>query len=164
MSPRYDALSVLVIDDHKFMQQILRMSLTGIGVKTVVCAGDAEEGLLCLHSEQFDFVIVDYRLGDHSGAWFTRLARLSSESAKQFVPIIACTADTTTEVIKELQDAGVDEILAKPLSTTALWLRIKAVIDKRRSFVRVEGFFGPDRRRRAPGIQPGVERRKKFSN
>jgi CheY-like chemotaxis protein len=154
-----NAHTVLVLDDNRFQQQVLRMILMGLGVKNVATAKDVDEALVILSEQKFDLVIADYRLGEKSGADFTRLVRGARGASERFIPIIACTADTMPEVIRELRDAGADEILGKPVSPQAVAAKIDAVTNSRRRFVSSSDFFGPDRRRQARGPVAGVERR-----
>ncbi len=152
-------LSILVVDDHRFMQQLMRAMLTGLGVRTVVPALTVDEGLRLLTAQKFDIVIADYLMGGPSGAEFMRLARSEHFAGDRFVPIIACTADTTPRTVAALRDAGADEILCKPVSAHMLWNRLAAVVNSRRRFVKTPKFFGPDRRRRAMEVKDSVERR-----
>ena len=157
MTPRVDAVSVLVLDDHRFMQQVMRIILMGLGVKNVTAALNVDDALRHLENETFDLVIADYRLNGPSGADFTRLVR-SAHGGDRFIPIIACTADTTPQIIRELRDAGADEILGKPVSPRTVCAKINSVANARRNFVNAPGFFGPDRRRREQPA-PGEDRR-----
>ena len=75
------------------------------------------------------------------------------------LPVVACTADTRRTVIKELIDAGADEVLAKPVSIHAAWTKFHQVVMRRREFVKANQFFGPDRRRRAVEVDPENDRR-----
>jgi two-component system chemotaxis response regulator CheY len=153
-----NAQTVLVLDDNRFQQQVLRMILIGLGVKEVAAAKDVDEALQIMSEQKFDLVIADYRLGGKSGADFTRLVRGARDGAgDRFIPIIACTSDTMPEVIRELRDAGADEILGKPVSALSVATKIDAVIHARRRFVSSSNFFGPDRRRQSRAS--GVERR-----
>jgi two-component system, chemotaxis family, chemotaxis protein CheY len=159
VSLRIDNVSVLVLDDHRFMQQVMRLILNGLGVRKVVCVASVDEALSVLQTETFDIVIADYLLGGKTGAQFTRLARTTRSGGDRFIPIIACTADTTPRTIQELRDAGADEILGKPVSPQAIWSKITAVVNARRNFVSTPEFFGPDRRRRNVEPPAGAERR-----
>ncbi len=159
MSLKIDNVSVLVLDDHRFMQQVMRLILNGLGVRKVVCVDSVDEALNVLSTETFDIVIADYLLGDRTGAQFTRLARTTRSGGDRFIPIIACTADTTPRTIQELRDAGADEILGKPVSPQAVWSKMTAVVNARRKFVSTPEFFGPDRRRRTVEPPAGQERR-----
>lgn len=158
MRPRLGDFSVLVVDDHRFMQQVMRVMLNSLGVHQVAAAFTVDEGLKRLSSQSFDIVIADYLMGGPTGAEFTRLARSEYFRGDRFVPIIACTADTTPRTVSELRDAGADEILCKPVSPRAIWNKIMAVTNSRRKFVTAPNFFGPDRRRRALPVR-GAERR-----
>ena len=153
-------LSMLVVDDHHFMQQVMRLMLKGLGVREVKPALTVDEGLSLLSSQSFDVVIADYLMGTRNGAEFTRLARSEYFTGDRYVPIIACTADTTQRTVKELRDAGADEILCKPVSPKAIWTKLAAVTHARRSFVAAPHFFGPDRRRRVRYMRPVEDRRK----
>lgn len=153
-------LSVLVVDDHRFMQQVMRQMLNGLGVRHVTAALTVDEGLRILSSQSFDIVIADYLMGTKSGAEFTRLARSEHSSGDRFVPIIACTADTTPRTVKELRDAGADEILCKPVSPRMIWTKMVAITNARRRFVTAPDFFGPDRRRQDRYMRPVDDRRK----
>ncbi len=153
-------LSVLVVDDHLFMQHVMRLMLGGLGVRRVTAAFTVDEGLHVLSRQTFDIVIADYLMGTKSGAEFTRLARSEHFSGDRFVPIIACTADSTARTVQELRDAGADEILCKPVSPKMIWTKIVAVTNARRQFVTAPEFFGPDRRRRERYMRPAEDRRK----
>jgi hypothetical protein len=55
--------------------------------------------------------------------------------------------------VQEARNTGVNEFLAKPLTARGVVERISQVIDHPRPYVKTEGYFGPDRRRRAdPGF------------
>jgi two-component system, chemotaxis family, chemotaxis protein CheY len=158
MASRAETVSVLVLDDHRFMQQVHRAILAGLGVRKITLTATVDEALDYLRNEPFDLVIADYRLAEESGAEFTRLVRGARDGIDRFTPVIACTADTTPKVVRELRDAGVDEILAKPVSARSMCDKINTVANARRPFIAAPVFFGPDRRRRdtAP---PTAERR-----
>ncbi len=144
---RVGDIHVLVLDDHRFMQQVMRLMLGSLGIRRVVTANTVDDAMAILSAEPTDVVIADYRLGDETGADFLRLAR-ASHGGTRFVPVIGCTADTSPATIAELRDAGADEILAKPVSAKIIWAKLMAVTNARRPFVTAPNFFGPDRRRR----------------
>ena len=149
---------VLVLDDHRFMQQVMRLMLGSLGIRRVATAHTVDETMAIVAVEPVDVVIADYRLGDETGAEFMRLARASHGGAR-FIPIIGCTADTSPATIAELRDAGADEILAKPVSARIIWAKLMAVTNARRPFVTAPNFFGPDRRRRTVDTMKRPDRR-----
>jgi DNA-binding response OmpR family regulator len=58
------------------------------------------------------------------------------------------------------RDAGVNELLVKPLSARALFTRIQTIIERPRPFIRTRSYFGPCRRRKKSAKYTGPERRK----
>jgi two-component system chemotaxis response regulator CheY len=144
---RVGDICVLVLDDHRFMREVIRMMLGTLGIRRVVAACNVDEAMTILAHEKVDVVIADYRLGGETGAEFMRLVRAMKGYAR-FVPLIGCTADTSPATIAEMRDAGADEILAKPVSAQVIWKKLMAVTNARRNFVSAPDFFGPDRRRR----------------
>lgn len=158
MHQRVGDISILVLDDHSFMRQVMRMMLGSLGIRRVMTATSVDEAIRILSTQPIDVVISDYRLGDETGAEFTRLVR-GMQDGKRFIPIIGCTADTSPATIAEMRDAGADEILAKPVSASVIWKKLMAVTNARRRFVSAPQFFGPDRRRRRPDGPMKKERR-----
>lgn len=144
---RVDDICVLVLDDHRFMQQVIRLMLGSLGIRRVIAASNVDEAMVMLAHEKVDVVIADYRLGGETGAEFMRLVR-GLQGHARFVPLIGCTADTSPATISAMRDAGADEILAKPVSARVIWAKLMSVTNARRNFVSAPDFFGPDRRRR----------------
>ncbi|MBU6298344.1 MAG: response regulator, partial [Alphaproteobacteria bacterium] len=91
---------------------------------------------------------------------FTREVRTSAQSPNPYVPIIMVTGHTERHRVETARDAGVTEFLAKPITAQNLFLRIAEIVERPRSFVRCNGYFGPDRRRHADETYKGPWRRR----
>jgi DNA-binding response OmpR family regulator len=74
--------------------------------------------------------------------------RKSAASPNPYVPIIMVTGHTEKHRIEAARDAGVTEVLAKPITAGNLIQRITEIVNRPRGFVRSGEYFGPDRRRR----------------
>ena len=61
---------------------------------------------------------------------------------------VMITGHTERYRVEAARDAGVTEILAKPITAHNLFARITEILERPRAFVRCDGYFGPDRRRR----------------
>jgi DNA-binding response OmpR family regulator len=94
-----------------------------------------------------------------NGIDFTKTVRTSGKSPNPFLPIIMITGHTEKHVVESARDAGVTEILAKPITAHNLYARIAEIVERPRAFVRCEGYFGPDRRRKALDTYAGPWRR-----
>ena len=157
MPARLDRLSIILVEDHANMRGLWRSIFVGFGIRDVREASTAMAAIDYLHDREADLLIVDQNLDDLSGAELVRMIRRSKE-LPSLVPVIACTADTRRSTLRELVNAGCDEILAKPVSAQHAWAKIASIVNNRRPFVRTSIHFGPDRRRRT-GNYNGPERR-----
>jgi two-component system chemotaxis response regulator CheY len=109
---------------------------------------DGAEALQVVRDHQIDIAIVDFRMSPLDGVQFTQLVRQSPDSPDPFLPIIMLTGFAERHRVFEARDAGVTEIVVKPVTARSLLDRINTVIFKPRPFIRTEDYFGPCRRRR----------------
>jgi two-component system chemotaxis response regulator CheY len=107
-----------------------------------------------------DIVICDWLMEPMDGNTFTKMIRKSENSSDIYVPIIMLTGHTELTRVVTARDAGVNEFLAKPVSATNIYQRIKMVLESPRQFIRTNDYFGPDRRRRDDPSYKGEERRR----
>ena len=127
------------------------------GERIVICgpSGSGKSTLIrCinrLEEHQKGSIVVD-------GIELTREIRNAADSANRFVPIVMVSGYAQRGRVLTARDAGVNEFVVKPITATALFSRIRAVIEKPRPFVRTKTFFGPDRRRGRSDYE-GPERR-----
>lgn len=161
MPKKYDlsGLTVLVVDDNNYMVSIVKTLLRAFGISRIREASDAMLALDELRMSKIDIIILDCAMPTFDGIEFTRMVRTANDSANPFVPIIMLTAYTERYRVEEARDAGVTEILRKPISAFDLYLRLIEVVERPREFVKASGFFGPDRRRRKADAFTGQEKR-----
>jgi two-component system chemotaxis response regulator CheY len=153
----------LIVDDNAHMVGIVKTILKGFGAEHVFDARDTAEAMQRLKNEAIDIIILDYQLGEEDGVAFLHRLRTSSESPAPFMPVIMLTAHADKVRVEAARDAGATEFCAKPVNAAEMLRKVAAVIDRPRPFVRTEGYFGPDRRRRADPDHSGPNRRKDAS-
>ncbi|HEY4125301.1 MAG TPA: response regulator [Rhizomicrobium sp.] len=146
---QFDHLKALVVEDNPHMRELLRALLNAIGIKQVFLAADGTEAFKELCDHQPDFVLTDLSMKPMDGIEFTKLVRGSQDAPNPYVPIVMVTGHTERNRIEMARDAGVTEILAKPITPQSLYSRVAEIVGRPRAFVRAEEFFGPDRRRRS---------------
>ncbi len=152
-------LKTLILDDNAHMRGLVRAILTSFDIRNVIEAPDAAAGMAAVGEGDIDLAFVDYRLGDHDGLSFCRDIRQGDDSPDPFLPIIMITAYSEISRVKEALNSGIDEFLVKPVRATDVAARINSVVQRRRSFVRSDDYFGPDRRRRKDPKYKGPMRR-----
>jgi two-component system chemotaxis response regulator CheY len=152
-------LSVLVVDDNEHMRALMKAMLHAIGLRGVLEASDGSHAMHKLREHAVDVVITDLLMNPLDGLDFVRLLRQSPSSPCPTVPVIMVTGHSTLHHVQEARDAGVDELLTKPVAARDLVDRLNKVVEHRRPFVKTDGYFGPERRRRADLAYAGPKRR-----
>ena len=153
------SLNVLIVDDNKHMQLLLKEVLRALGIRTVHTADDGADAFKEMKVFAADLVICDWNMQPVDGLDFVRLVRSASDSANPLIPIIMLTGHTEANRVLEARDSGITEFLAKPISASSLYQRITTIIERPRAFVHSKTYSGPDRRRRASPSYKGPERR-----
>lgn len=143
----FNRLRFLIVDDNPYMRRILRTLLHGFGAREVHEAEDGASGLEAYSNHAPDLVILDWVMPIFDGVELTQMIRQPEVTANPFVPIILLTAHTGKHRVLAARDAGVTEVLAKPISAKALHERIVASISRPRKFIRTDTYFGPEPRR-----------------
>ena len=156
-------LSFLVIDDNHFIRQLIVQMLRAFRVSSISEANDAADALKLLRTHKFDLILCDYLMSPLNGVDFTRLVRTAKDSKDQEVPIIMITGHTAYEDVIHMRNAGINELLVKPLSAQSLLGRIVYVFEKPREFVRSDVYTGPDRRRQFAGVTEDRRGKRKFA-
>jgi CheY-like chemotaxis protein len=152
-------VSFMVVEDNDFMRDLLVEILRALGARKVVGASSGKQAIDRFAAVTPDLLLTDWLMSPIDGIALTKYIRRSGSSPNPFLPIIMVTGYTSPESIIVARDAGVTELLAKPISATALYHRICHVIEHPRPFVRATDFCGPDRRRRQSAHYRGADRR-----
>lgn len=162
-------VSILIVDDNQFMCRLVRTVLHGFGVGQVHEAENSDQAKRVFARATPEIVITDCEMPAGDGLSLIAWLRDEATSINPFVPIILLTAHTERSRIIRARDAGVNEIVRKPMSVHALYARIYSVVAFPRQFIRTETYFGPElrykRRRSSPrspadrSIHPALARK-----
>lgn len=120
------AVTVLVIDDEPPIRRVVLNALTGADMRALD-AGTGREGLDRAAAERPDLVILDLGLPDIPGMSVCVELRKWSTA-----PIIVLSAHHSDREKVALLDAGADDYVAKPFSTTELLARVRAQLRRSR--------------------------------
>ncbi|AWK14830.1 aerobic respiration two-component sensor histidine kinase ArcB [Candidatus Fukatsuia symbiotica] len=116
------ALHVLLVEDIELNVVVARSVLEKLGYSVEV-AMNGQDALAMFNPNNFDLVLLDIQLPDMSGLDIARKIR-SDYKQHPLPPLVALTANVLKDR-KEYLDAGMDDVLSKPLSVTALTRMIK---------------------------------------
>ncbi|HEX5053205.1 MAG TPA: response regulator [Planctomycetota bacterium] len=112
-------LRILVADDNAVNQKLIERILTRDG-HSVSLADNGRHCCELFAAEPFDLVLMDMQMPIMNGLEATAAIRQQQRAADRRVPIIALTANTTPEDRDACLRAGMDEVLAKPVSLPRL--------------------------------------------
>ncbi len=156
----FEHLKALIVEDNQHMRTLLRSLLNALGVMNVLEASNGEDAFALLRDKQPDLILTDLSMTPMDGLAFAREVRMSKASPNPYIPIIMVTGHTERHRIEAARDAGVTEVLAKPITAGNLFQRIGEIVDRPRPFVKCTTYFGPDRRRHAAEDYAGPFRRR----
>ena len=157
---RISKLRIMVAEPSAQLREIVRDILRrGIGVGEVIEVKNGEEAVPMLRDFPCDMIIADAAMSPVGGIELTRYIRKGADRIDPFVPVIIVSGFPEIAEIIDARDAGANEYLAKPLSAKIVELRLNAVLNRPRPFIRSDKFFGPDRRRHAVDDDTLEERR-----
>ena len=123
-------LRCLVIDDSEFSRKLVCRSLQALGIREILQAADAVDGLAILREKirPIDLVFVDREMPIFDGVEFTRMVRHDEALAETHMPILMVSGLTGTRHIMDAKAAGVSTFVSKPFSTQEIEHHIRLVL------------------------------------
>jgi two-component system OmpR family response regulator len=118
---------ILVVEDQKDLQRILREMLEDEGYSVDSCS-DGASGLAKAQSYSYDAIVLDLMLPEMDGWQVLQKLRASRDASKRSTPVLILSALHEVEDRCEGLDLGADDYLAKPFSHTELISRVRALI------------------------------------
>lgn len=189
LAQRLERLQVLVVVSGVRAGEIIERIFHQLGFSHLLTAYNPEQALAMMREVRVDLIVTDAKLpassplleqspdrpeedaplpvGDEppqemvSCADFVRELRHSGAAPNPYIPVIMLTDRATSDEILAARDAGVNEVLLKPIDARNFCFRLVQVIDRPRPFVTAKTYKGPCRRRTAQGPIDGQERRKR---
>jgi CheY-like chemotaxis protein len=129
--------TLLVADDNDINRDILVRLLEGVGFKTLEAA-DGREALVVMRDQRPPLALLDIRMPNMSGLEAARAIRDDSELAG--TKLVAVSADVLSSMEKELEDAGFDAFLTKPVRAGEVFRTLQKQLDL--EFVQARGDEG----------------------
>ena len=112
------SLNILTIVSEPLAQRILKRMLGRAGYWPVIVTCEAD-ALVALEHTIFDVMIIDAETLGLGSAQLVKLVRFARLGAPP-LPVIALSSGTSTSVVRELKEIGVEAILAKPVPPKTL--------------------------------------------
>ncbi|WP_432678097.1 ATP-binding protein [Nioella aestuarii] len=113
-----DSITVLIVEDNDINRLIVRELLVDLGCKTVQ-ASDGIEAQTLAAATPFALILMDISMPRQDGIAATQAIR-GSDGPNASVPIVALTAHALPSEIERFHEAGMNDVLVKPLTRAAL--------------------------------------------
>lgn len=120
-------MNILVIDDDPAMTELLKILLQSL-CASVLTAFNGQQGIALCQKEKPDVVILDLMMPDPDGWQVCKTIRQFSQ-----VPILILSALDNPGLIAKALDAGADDYLIKPVSSSMLIAHIQNLLRRSRA-------------------------------
>ena len=126
MTPEFAKIRVLIVAKTSHGKMLLRGILLALGVQNHDSRDDALSALQLLRLERFDLVFCDEWLEPMSAEAFLAALRHDTQSYDMAVPVIMVTPGTDRRHIELVRDAGVNDVIIKPVSIETVRRKLMA--------------------------------------
>lgn len=124
----FSALKILLVEDHEFNQLILTELLKKhIPDADIHIAGNGKAALEQLQQQEYDIILMDIKMPVMDGYAAARAIRASENENWKQIPILAVTANALPEQLAKCREAGMDDVLTKPVDAIQLLEKIDAL-------------------------------------
>jgi CheY-like chemotaxis protein len=132
------AIKIMVVDDDLTTLALLKATLERLEAQ-VLAMGDSREAAERVHTERFDFILLDAHMPHIDGFELTRRIRVSRLNSA--VPVVMLTATDDGETMREGFRSGITFFLGKPVKLAKLRGLLGAahgaILKERRRHVRI---------------------------
>lgn len=129
-------IRILLVEDDQMNQYVMKQ-IIGKWQAAMEIAHNGLEALTKLEKNEYDVVLMDLHMPELNGYETARLIR--EKKAKVInpeVPILALTADVTTETRQKVKEAGMNDFITKPSEQDIMYEKIvMAISNSKTSFV-----------------------------
>lgn len=129
------------------MRKLIGTMLNELNAADFDTVSNGEEALALFQEKQLDLLILDNKMSPVVGVELTRMVRAGETPLPLETLVIMVYGALEHDLIAAARDWGINEFLAKPVSTQMIAQRYRTIIEKPKAFVKTEKFYGPDRRR-----------------
>ncbi len=139
-------IDIFIADSVTEMRRTLRGTLRTFNFESFEEFNDMDSLRRRLTNSYPDLMIVDVDLPGGDTCKMIQEIRTNLLGPNPFVPIIMTSWDTDPKTIKRVIESGVDGLLLKPMSVSALKRHLEVIMLERKPFLVTSSYIGPDRR------------------
>ena len=167
-------VNVLVMDGGAKAATLIKSIFATLGLENVFIATDGYQGIQIMKEVKMHLIFTDWELKPRietplpedvvyqpvNGTKFVERIRRSAHSPNPFIPIVMMMDMASGKDVISARDAGVNEILLRPVNADDFCDRLVSIIDHPRMFITAKTYKGPCRRRKQRPVSAQADRRK----
>jgi signal transduction histidine kinase/DNA-binding NarL/FixJ family response regulator len=124
--PQLPSLKILLVEDVEINQQVV---LGLLEQHQVILADNGHDAIETANQDTFDIILMDMHLPGISGLDISAKIRESDKCCNYKTPIIALTASVRPDDIQDYFNAGLQDVVAKPVKQQLLLEAIERALD-----------------------------------
>jgi len=154
--PGLKSVVVLIVDESLKTRKLIASILDSFGVGTVLPASNGAHALEIFQQIRrnpdrigvsgLDLIIADWEMTQIDGAALLRWIRRHPKSPDPYLPFIAMSTEPSKDQVRAARDLGASQFIARPITIEVLCDQLDSLAVNTRNFIKVRGYFGPDRR------------------
>ena len=142
-----DTIRALVLDPQVEGQEPVQDRLIDIGFQEIVTCPRVEDLSALLEEHDPDLLLLDVDRDTATiCAAIKEIRSHEGEAGNPFAVILGVTGSGERAVVAAALEAGVDDLVAEPLTAAALRACITGQIENRKAFIATDDYVGPDHR------------------
>lgn len=176
---RLAGIHILIVISSERAGDLVKRIFMALGFSNIYIAADAVEAVQYLRDIKLHLIVADADINASnsvnkndkhipgfgtlqlSGIDFIYRLRSAKSSPAPFIPVLMLMDHARSAQVVKARDAGVNEIVLKPLEAKNFCERIIALVDAPRPYVTAQTYRGPCRRLRKGTSPTATERRKR---
>jgi len=153
----YDNAHVLVYDPVAANRNATRAALYMLGFRHIETVASLEDFAEFIIKSPPDLAVCE---SQGASAQLCDLIQNLRQGAglNPYLVLIVTAWDNSTALVRSVLDSGADDLLLRPFSVAQLGQRVRAHIERRKSFVITTDYIGPDRRKDESDRDANIER------
>lgn len=151
---------VLLLESSQHSLDVLSQIIFGFGVRELFRCLTVEEAERVLARSSVDLIVLNPVLKEGDAFEFVHKLRRSKVEPNCYVPIIMIHGHVRRQDVARMRDAGVNFVVAKPVTPHVLLQRTLWLAHDKRPFFESEKYVGPDRRFKFEGPPAGTDGRR----
>lgn len=122
-------IKVLVVDDHELIRDIVRQTLSMIGIKNIFDAASGNAALEIMKNNPCDIILTDMDMENGNGLELLKAVRIGANGIDPKTPVMLMTGKGYRELLGVALALDINAIVVKPLMPEVFKKNLKRMVE-----------------------------------